>query len=114
MWNWGQEGAVKEGENGSTPTWKPPKIVLLQILLAGVTSIAFIGVSSRRLVVKKTVFGIPDLNLWPYGQIRVKTHFKISVQELIPWRIMNQRNTLWNQLTWMIELIDATSVDIQS
>ena len=47
----GQEGVVKEGRNGSTPTWRPPKIVLLQILLVGVTSLALVGVPSRRLVI---------------------------------------------------------------
>ena len=45
----------------------------------GVTSLALEGVPSRRLVVQKTVFGVPDPNPLPYC---VNTKIEMSVQEL--------------------------------
>ena len=62
----GQEGVMKEGRNGSTPASRPLKIVLFQILLVGVTNLALVGVPSRRLVVQKTVLGVPDPNPLPH------------------------------------------------
>ena len=38
----------------------------LPVLLVGVTSLALVGVPSRRLVIQKTVFGVPDPNPLPY------------------------------------------------
>ena len=62
----GQKEVVKEGRNGSTPTWRPPKIALFPILLVGVTSLALVDVPSKRLVVQKIVLGVPDPNPLPY------------------------------------------------
>ena len=64
--DWGQEREVKARQNGSRPTWRPPKSVLLQILLVGVTNLAIVGVSSRRMVIQETVFGITNPNPLPY------------------------------------------------
>ena len=78
----GKEGVVREGRNGSTPTWRSPKIALFPILLVGVTNLALVGVPSRRLVIQETVFDIPDPNPLLYCQIRLNTNIKVSVQEL--------------------------------
>ena len=78
----GQEGVMKEGRNGSTPAWRPLKIVLFQILLVGVTNLALVGVPSRRQVIQKTVLGVHDPNLLPFCHISVNTKYKISEQKI--------------------------------
>ena len=90
----GQEGAMKEGRSGSIPPCRPSRIVLFQILLVGVTTLALVGVPSRRQVVQKTVLGIPDPNPLPYCHTSVNTEEKMSVQELNTFKDYNLNKCL--------------------
>ena len=100
----GQERAVKVRQNGSRPSWRTLKSAVFQILLVGAINLALVAVPSRRLVIRETVFGVPDPNPLPYCQRILKTDIKTSIQELNTLEDYDLKKSL----TELIDLDDWT------
>ena len=84
--------------------WRTLKSAVFQILLVGAINLALVAVPSRRLVIRETVFGVPDSDLLPYCQRILKSDIKTSIQELNTLEDYDLKKSL----TELIDLDDCT------
>ena len=73
----GQEGTGRGRKDGSESSWRISSAVIETTMIFSLLeniNLALVGVPSRRLVIRETVFRVPDLTLLPYCQEEYKKY----------------------------------------